>query len=115
MRTPAEIRTVLEARIAEIDAELKALARKPVEHLGETGGTLSDPLESDSERETRLGTIELLTAVRADVTAALAKLDAGTYGTCSQCGTEISINRLDVLPSAVECVDCAGRHEPARH
>jgi len=40
----------------------------------------------------------------AEVQAALGRLDAGTYGTCLVCGSEISAERLDALPMASTCI-----------
>ncbi len=40
------------------------------------------------------------------VDAALARLAAGTYGTCTTCGQPISAARLEALPSAAHCIDC---------
>ncbi len=37
---------------------------------------------------------------------ALARLDAGTYGTCVRCGRPIPAERLQALPWAARCVDC---------
>ena len=38
---------------------------------------------------------------------ALARLDAGTYGTCAHCGREIAAARLEARPVAALCIDCA--------
>jgi DnaK suppressor protein len=48
----------------------------------------------------------------AQVEAALARLDAGTFGTCTSCGRPIARERLDAIPWAALCIDCqrkAGR------
>jgi DnaK suppressor protein len=42
----------------------------------------------------------------AAVDAALARLAAGTYGTCVTCGKPVSAARLEVLPAAAHCIDC---------
>lgn len=42
----------------------------------------------------------------ADVDAAIARLDDGTYGTCIRCGRPIAPERLDALPWAARCIDC---------
>ncbi len=42
---------------------------------------------------------------------ALLKIEAGTYGICDDCGAEIPVGRLNVMPFAVRCVDCQERHE----
>jgi DnaK suppressor protein len=46
------------------------------------------------------------------VEAALARLDAGTFGACVRCGRPIAPERLEALPWAAHCIDCqriAGR------
>ncbi len=47
-----------------------------------------------------------LTEMR-QIDAALARLDAGTYGICSTCGQSIDAARIRALPSATQCIDCA--------
>lgn len=44
-----------------------------------------------------------------EVDAALARLDAGTYGVCERCGAPIGEARLDALPAARTCIGCAAR------
>jgi len=44
----------------------------------------------------------------AEVEAALARLDAGEYGTCERCGQPIAAARLEARPTARRCVRCAG-------
>jgi DnaK suppressor protein len=43
------------------------------------------------------------------VDAALRKVDDGTYGTCEGCGGPIALERLEALPWAPLCIDCARR------
>ena len=45
----------------------------------------------------------------AEVEAALARVDAGTYGACERCGAPIGSARLEALPAARLCIACAGR------
>jgi DnaK suppressor protein len=42
----------------------------------------------------------------AAVEAALARLDAGTFGTCIRCGRPIAPERLEALPWAAHCIEC---------
>ena len=44
----------------------------------------------------------------ADIDAALARLDAGRYGTCERCGGPIGPARLAARPAAATCIACAG-------
>jgi len=43
-----------------------------------------------------------------DIHAALARVDAGTYGRCARCGGAIPAARLELRPFAATCVPCAG-------
>jgi DnaK suppressor protein len=45
--------------------------------------------------------------VLGDIDAALARVEAGTFGTCTKCGNEISVGRLEAHPWASLCIDCA--------
>ncbi|HEU0242552.1 MAG TPA: TraR/DksA family transcriptional regulator [Candidatus Limnocylindrales bacterium] len=40
------------------------------------------------------------------VDAALARLDAGTFGACTSCGKPVGDDRLAALPWAALCIDC---------
>ena len=42
-----------------------------------------------------------------EIDAALARIEDGTYGTCTRCGKEIPVERLEVYPWASLCIDCA--------
>ena len=44
-----------------------------------------------------------------EVDDALAKFDAGTYGSCESCGQQISDARLEAMPSARLCISCASQ------
>lgn len=45
---------------------------------------------------------------------ALARLVAGTYGICQTCGQAIDPMRLEILPTAVHCVECQRKAEGKR-
>jgi len=42
-----------------------------------------------------------------DVDDALVRLENGTYGLCERCGKPISEARLEAMPTARRCLDCA--------
>ncbi len=42
-----------------------------------------------------------------DVNNALRKVAEGTYGLCERCGKPISEARLEAMPTARRCLDCA--------
>ncbi|MEO5633243.1 TraR/DksA C4-type zinc finger protein [Gaiella sp.] len=43
--------------------------------------------------------------VVAEIDAALARIDEGTYGVCAKCGASIPEERLDAVPYAILCLD----------
>jgi DnaK suppressor protein len=43
----------------------------------------------------------------AQIDAALARVDAGSYGVCENCGRPINPERLEALPYTIHCVECA--------
>lgn len=45
------------------------------------------------------------------IRAALDRLDAGTFGSCTRCGAAIAAGRLEVLPHAETCIDCQSHVE----
>lgn len=65
--------------------------------------------------DARLHVIRVLTSAAqtalADVSAALARLDDGTYGSCEACTTPIDVERLEILPSSRFCTRCQYRTE----
>lgn len=42
-----------------------------------------------------------------DVEAALRRVADGTYGRCERCGREIAEARLEAMPTARRCLECA--------
>jgi RNA polymerase-binding protein DksA len=45
--------------------------------------------------------------VLAEIDAALKRIEEGTYGICTNCGTQIAEERVEALPWATLCIDCA--------
>ena len=43
------------------------------------------------------------------ILAALKRVKAGEFGVCVQCGDDISPQRLDAVPHAPLCRDCASK------
>ena len=51
----------------------------------------------------------------AEINAALERMARKTFGTCENCGKAIGKARLDSLPYARLCIDCAGRKKPGNN
>jgi DnaK suppressor protein len=70
------------------------------------GGSFADAASVTSERTEVLGLVESLKSQLDDVDSALAHIEAGTYGICDNCGTQISEDRLEFRPASILCIDC---------
>lgn len=67
----------------------------------------ADSAHSTAERARMLSVMKALRANLRFVDRALTKMDLGTYGSCERCGQPIGLERLDALPWAILCIDCA--------
>jgi DnaK suppressor protein len=71
---------------------------------------------AQEERDTRV--LENLDARQqqqlADIDAALARIEAGSFGRCQNCGRAISEDRLRANPTTTLCIDCLAREEQAQ-
>lgn len=111
---------VARARLEELLAELERSAAVLQRGGGDTGelSTLDQhPADSatslaDADREE--ASMEVLQRQQERVREALARIDAGTYGRCVDCGRELSDERLDARPEASRCVDCQQKSEAVR-
>jgi DnaK suppressor protein len=48
------------------------------------------------------------------IDAAIRRMDEGVFGLCVECDEKIPFERLEALPFAIRCGDCATRHELER-
>jgi DnaK suppressor protein len=116
-----------------LEQDLQAASMK-LRHLGITPGDDDPALLPDSQsvidigdvaqvaerRDFEFGTRERLANRITQLTAALQRVDDGTYGTCERCGERIQPARLEAIPEAALCRDCQaeverleGMHRPA--
>lgn len=76
---------------------------------------LRHPLDADSSEqaidladdEALEGVDEVLRREIQQIRMALLRIENGTYGTCANCGKEISRARLEARPIATRCIECA--------
>jgi DnaK suppressor protein len=115
MSPPADARAVLAAdRVATL-SRLASLEREQADIIAAAQSANSDD-EHDPEGATIAFEREHAGALAgrarqhlADIDAALARLDAGRYGSCERCGAPISPARLAARPAAATCITCAAR------
>jgi DnaK suppressor protein len=111
----AEARTRLTAERVAAATRIEALQRDVDDILESAKGGATDD-EHDAEGATiafeRAQAMALLEETRLQVGTldeALARVDAGSYGSCQSCGDPIAVERLAVRPAATLCISCASR------
>jgi DnaK suppressor protein len=62
--------------------------------------------------ETTIGLIENTSVRLKEISAALKRIDSGTFGSCDKCGHEISGDRLQTVPFARQCIACDEKADP---
>lgn len=79
---------------------------------GLTADDLVDPEDPSVGHDAVTVALETMAQTALDeVTSALARMDAGTYGNCLDCGSVIPVERLEIMPAARFCVSCQQRNE----
>lgn len=93
-----------QAQELKAEADALALEHEPgdvqFDEEGGEGGT------ANVDRELDLHLSAQAQAAIEEIDLALAKIEAGTYGRCENCGSEIPKARLEALPHARLCVSC---------
>jgi DnaK suppressor protein len=97
-------RTIFET-VRRADAELDALRSAERDPEFEEGAQT----EHEAFTLARLGDNQRREILQID--AAVARIDAGEYGGCRDCGQDIDPRRLAALPYALLCTECATRNE----
>lgn len=109
------IRQELESQLARLEGELSELensreaARQEKDEYAGYGNHIAEAATETSEAERDLALIDNLEHRRAQVDAALKRLEDGSYGICTTCGKPIPPERLEALPFAGQCVDCKSK------
>ncbi len=89
----------LHKRLNRIETELDGHEAKDFEEMAteREGDEVLEDLGHSAQLELRM------------IEAALKRIEAGEYGDCVRCGTEIDAGRLDLLPATPFCADCAAK------
>ncbi len=66
---------------------------------------------TDFAKDMEFALVQMKADTLSRIDEAMRRLEAGTYGECAECGTEIPAARLKALPFAVLCRDCQAQEE----
>ncbi|MGA7269884.1 MAG: TraR/DksA C4-type zinc finger protein [Acidimicrobiia bacterium] len=92
---------------AQVELEEARQTESSSERSPDPGNAEAGSMKFEYEKELSMqqNSIDLLRKVE----HALGRIEAGTYGLCESCGEPIPVARLDALPYATLCVDCASK------
>lgn len=104
-REHADLVRRLVARRAEFEAELARLTAPPdAAAVVSFGKRVGDGTTEAVERISTTLTARSIAASLAEVNRALEKVEAGTFGTCDECGESIPVERLEARPFTSRCI-----------
>jgi RNA polymerase-binding protein DksA len=92
----------------------EALRRAQPESLGNLSNVplhMADVGTENYDQEFTLGLIENEQGTLEEINEALSRIATGTFGQCEECGEPIAKPRLQALPYARHCIQCARKLE----
>jgi DnaK suppressor protein len=111
------LRDALEGERVRLVEEIAEYEREDQEMLSDVSGEnnyrdhMADQGSATFARELDMTLEEQARESLAQIDRAIARMDAGTYGTCGRCGAAIPSERLEAMPEADLCVACKEREE----
>jgi len=111
----ADVRDQLATEAAALRADINRaesdIASRLGDAVGDAGDDQADVGAKTFEREHELALTHNARELLAQNERAIARIEAGTYGTCESCGEAIGKARLQAFPRATLCVTCKQREE----
>lgn len=111
-KTKTNLKQVLEAESARLAEEIADLERDSATNLSDQSGEnnyrdhMADQGTATFGKELDMSLEDNARDLYVQVTKALERCEAGTYGKCVRCGGEINTERLKAMPAAELCISC---------
>ena len=101
-------------QLEDMKASISADVERTLDTLTSQTGNSPDPndrasMESDLSFELRIRERERKLGEKID--EALQRISDGSYGVCSDCGQDISLQRLEARPVTELCIECKTKQE----
>ena len=101
----AHFRSILEAWRAQLMSEVD----RTVDFMRQESTSLPDVNDRATQEEefaVSLRTRDRERKLLKKIEKSINEIDAGDYGWCETCGTDIGLKRLEARPTATQCIDC---------
>jgi len=99
------------AKLNELKAELEARVQRTHKHTYQKDEPVSAKFDEQVVETENDGLVMALEGEDkeelASIDKALQRIEEGSYGQCQRCGEEIDEARLQAVPYAAHCIDCA--------
>ncbi len=105
-RRTAALSRLLEKQREDTLARVRDFRRGQADNVASSPGDEMDVARSLADVETHAALIERAQERLKAIDAAIARLTAGAYGKCMNCGEEVPLERLQAVPFAQYCIDC---------
>ena len=99
-----------EALRKALDGDLSML-----QALSQDGGDVIDAAMDTAQDEISSQLVEVESRELSQIEDALNRLRDGRYGECEQCDKPIPLARLQAVPYAISCIECARKQEKYSH
>ena len=113
-----QARERLQQLLSELEGSVATLEHEgPVDDSSELAAYDQHPADAAStitEADREGAVLDAARDQRAQVLAALTRIEDGSYGRCVECGTELTPERLEARPEAARCITCQTAAEGAR-
>lgn len=106
--TPEEVQ-ILHGMLQDQLRDILNESRDAVQELTEVRDVDADQLDlavTESDRDFTLRLADRERRLLRKIKTAIERMKAGEYGTCTNCGSAITFQRLRARPVATQCIDC---------
>ena len=86
-------------------------ARTPASEPGSKSGDWIDQSSQESDLHVRLALKQTDSKLLRAIEEAIHRIEAGTYGICTECENEIAANRLEAVPWTRVCIECKEKQQ----
>ncbi len=104
------LKEMLEERRQEIQQKLRSLRETMPAETGDVRDAEEQSVD-DFVQEVDFTLMQMKSETLAKIDEAIIRLEAGKYGLCTECGTEIAEARLKAVPFAALCRSCQEAEE----
>ena len=105
------LRQILGDRRRELKDEIDNRVRNSRAAHAHDGHDVVEQADTGAQAEMEFTMLEMRATLLTRIDQALARLDSGEYGRCSDCRGEIAEQRLRALPFAARCRPCEQKRE----